>query len=129
MDNIRYIMYTIRKGCVKEIGGLYMNDNLIKISDAAKMIGRTPLTIKHWYKWVEQVGQQNIPATLPKRERIGSRGDMYFKKEDIAMLATFRDFLALNPGIMRVYNRTRQGEAGKLRQEKEEFKNFLKNVE
>lgn len=106
-----------------------MNDNLIKISDAAKMIGRTPLTIKHWYKWVEQVGQQNIPATLPKRERIGSRGDMYFKKEDIAMLATFRDFLALNPGIMRVYNRTRQGEAGRIRQEKEEFKNFLKNVE
>lgn len=106
-----------------------MREDLIKLSDAAKLIGRTPLTIKHWYKWVEQVGQQNIPATLPKRERFGSRGDMYFKKEDVSMLATFRDFLALNPGIMREYNRTRQGEAGRLRQEREEFKNYLKNVE
>lgn len=106
-----------------------MNDNLIKLSDAAKIIGRTPQTIKHWYKWVEQVGQQNIPATLPKRERIGSRGDMYFKKEDINMLATFRDYLALNPGIMRDYNWTRQGEQGRLRYERREFKNFLKNVE
>lgn len=106
-----------------------MNDELVKISDAAKMIGRTALTIKHWYKWVELVGPSNIPVTLPKRERIGSRGDMYFYKKDIPMLATFRDFLALNPGIMRVYNRTRQGEAGKLRQEKEEFKNFFNDVE
>lgn len=106
-----------------------MDNELIKISDAAKLIGRTTQTVKHWYKWVELVGQQNIPVTLPKRERIGSRGDMYVNKQDIPMLATFRDFLALNPGIMRIYNRTRQGEAGRLRQEREEFKNFFKNVE
>lgn len=104
-------------------------EDLIKISEAAKIIGRTSLSVKHWYKWVDSIGGHNIPVTLPEVRRIGSRGDMYFKKEDIHMLATFRDYLALNQGVMRKYNRTRQGESGKLRQEREDFKNFFKNVE
>ncbi len=100
-------------------------EGLIKIKDAGKLIGRTMLTIKHWYKWAETPVGQLCPVKLPEVIRIGSRGDMYFTEEGITGLKVFRDYLALHPGLMRAYNWKRQGEVGKLHQERYEFKNLL----
>ena len=103
-----------------------MEQKLIKIKDAGKMIGRTALTIKHWYKWAETPVGKLCPVKLPTVIRKGVRGDMYFREEDIVYLKVFRDYLALHPGLMRTYNWARQGETGRLRQERAEFKNLLK---
>lgn len=103
-------------------------ESYIRISQAAKHINRTPLSVKHWYKWVDQIGEDVLPVRLPKILRVGKRGDMYIKEADLPLLEQFRDYIAINRGIMGDYNTSRRGEIGVLEAERREFKKYLKTT-
>lgn len=98
---------------------------LIRIGEVAKILNRTPLTIKHWYEWEEKFGVNDTLGKLPPIYRIGVKGVRHFEECDVAKLKQFRDNVAINPGIMAEYNRTLKGEKGKLQQERMEFKKTL----
>lgn len=98
---------------------------MIRIGEVAKLIGRTPRSIKHWYSWEEEFGVSPILGKLPPVYRIGPRGDRYFEIEDIHLLIKFRDNLKLHPGLMGEFNRRNKGELGKLQQERAEFREVL----
>jgi hypothetical protein len=98
----------------------------IGITEAAEMVGRAALTIKHWYKWVEEVGADNVPVPLPAPERRGGHNKRYFSMDDIEMLRRFKDYIALNPGCMREHNWKRYGEKGRIKHEREEVLKLFK---
>ena len=100
----------------------------MRITEAARLLGRTPLTVKHWFWWVDTYRGPKVPPTLPEYERRGSRGDWYIDSKDLYMLKTFSDWLQLNRGVMAEYNRTRKGEVGKLQQERSEFRELFKKI-
>ena len=110
-------------------------NKLIKLSDAAKLIDRTPFTVKRWYKWVEQIGEENSPAPLPDLIRIGKRGDRYILEEELPMLIEFRNQIAIQAGIMADFNQNRKKtkEAREIEEQREEmikvFKNYLEDEE
>lgn len=100
---------------------------LVRIGEVAKIIERTPLTIKHWYEWEETYGVNETLGKLPYMYRLGVKGVRHFESVDIPKLIQFRDNLRMNPGIMREFNRKFKGEQGKLQQERAEFKEMLNN--
>lgn len=106
-----------------------MSQELIRIKEAATLVGRTVVSVKHWYWWAEKLTPEELPAPLPKLYRVGVRGDMYIDKAEIPVLEKFRDTIAENYGIMNDYNRHRRGEVGVIQQEREEMLNLFKNVE
>lgn len=103
-----------------------MKENMVKFRDACQMIGRTYVSVKHWYKWAETIPPEELPAPLPKLHVTSKRGDAYFRECDIPMLIAFRDALAENAGIMGAYNNSRRGERGRIAQERREMLDFLK---
>lgn len=106
------------------------NEKLLRIGVVGKLIGRTPLTIKHWYAWVDTLSEdKKPPVKLPTMYRIGVRKDRYFKESDIVMLEKFRDYLLLNPGVMSYYNLGRRGERGIIAKERREFRQYFENIE
>ena len=98
---------------------------LLTIGQVAKIIERTPLTIKHWYEWEELNGGSDILGPLPQMYRKGVKRVRHFDEADIPKLISFRDNLKANPGIMGEFNRKFKGEQGRLQQERAEFKKML----
>jgi predicted transcriptional regulator len=58
------------------------------IGEAAEMIGRSPQTIKNWYKLAE--GKKDFPA-LPKIFYLDEKKTRYFSDVDVQVLEMFRD--------------------------------------
>ncbi|MFW6130246.1 MAG: helix-turn-helix domain-containing protein [Atribacterota bacterium] len=67
----------------------------VTMSEAARLIDRTKATVSRWYKWYEEMGDEekdNFPE-LPERNK-DSRGWKWIAKDDIPMLEKFRDSIS-----------------------------------
>ena len=80
----------------------------IKIGDAAKLIDRTPLTIKNWYEWAELHEMLHL---LPELKRVGKRKTRYYKGDELYKLNEFKKHVA-DKGLMNDFNRTKWGKRG-----------------
>lgn len=80
-----------------------MDDELLKLEDAARMIGRYVKTVRRWYAWLEGGDRSNIPVLPPPLIRKGPRGVLCIYKTDIPQLALFREYISVNRGLFRDY--------------------------
>lgn len=93
-----------------------VNSEHIRIGMASKMIGTTCRTIRRWYKWYEN-NEFSKPdgLVLPEYEFKDKTPALYFRKEDIKVLAEFkRRVNTVDKGCMAEFNAVRQwGKYGK----------------
>ena len=85
-----------------------------KIGEAAKLINKSPQTIKHWYEWVEYTGDKS--KQLPKVYHLDNRGTRYFREQDIPALQKFGENIKY--GEMSEFNSYLWGERGQLIRER-----------
>ena len=93
---------------------VYEGDAYYQIGEVAKIVNRSALTIKNWYKAAEMIGMDKLPCPLPKYYvNIGGKGrtgTRFWKKKDVGILLYFRD--NINRGMLKEFSRTRWGEYG-----------------
>ncbi len=70
---------------MKTVGGI----RYLKIGEVAALLGKTPQTIRIWYKYKKEHPQINIQ--LPETYILDKRGSRYFKEEDFDKLKHFND--------------------------------------
>ena len=95
--------------------------NYLTIGEVAKIVERSPQTIKYWYKWYdEQTDAVKSENVLPKTRRdLDAKGTHYFLEDDMEALAVFRDLISY--GKMSEFNNRRWGERGtEIRERKKE---------
>src|SRR5690606_28980210 len=93
-----------------------VNSDFIRIGMAAKMIGTTCRTIRRWYKWYEKEEFEKPEGlVLPKYEYKDKTPALFFRKEDIKVLAEFKHRInTVNKGCMAEFNAVLQwGKRGK----------------
>ena len=81
-------------------------EDYLSIGGVAKIIGRSPQTIKSWYVWAGDNG-----VTLPEIVYRGGKKTRYFLIDDIPKLEEFRD--SIKYGQMATVSRTKWGDRGK----------------
>lgn len=84
----------------------------LRIGEVAKLIGKSALTIKHWYEWMDTKPDttQKLPPIY--RFECDKRNTRFFKETDVKHLRKFIDNMVR--GEMSEYNATLWGERGKL---------------
>lgn len=80
--------------------------NYLRIGEVGKIVSRTPLTIKRWFKWSKENG---IP--FPKYYVLDRRGTWFFRESDIPLIKQFQQDL-IKWGAMSDFNRHFWGERG-----------------
>ena len=82
----------------------FNSSKYVKIGEDAKLIDRTPLTIKNWYEWAEQNDALHL---LPEVIRVGERGIRHYKESELYKLVKFRDNISY--GSMSDFNESKWG--------------------
>lgn len=73
-----------------------MDEKYLTIGEVARIIGRSPSTIKNWYEWYnEQSDEVKQVNPLPEyRTDRNEKGTRFFRESDIEILEKFRDSIS-----------------------------------
>jgi len=60
-----------------------MEQHLFRIGEVAKIVGKTPQTIKVWEEISDELEKQGKPRLIPKSIRLGAQQIRYWTPEDV----------------------------------------------
>lgn len=83
--------------------------NNFRIGEVAKLINRTPQTIRMWYEWEGRVDFPQLPELpQPTIFHVDSKNQhKYWSRQDLMKMIKFRDAIADNRGIMQPWLKSR----------------------
>jgi len=86
-------------------------EEYLTIGEVAKIIKRTPYTIKNWYEW-QRKNPDSAGDILPEvYQDVDNKRTRYFAKKDIDKLIKFRDMISY--GFFGEFNAIKWGRRGK----------------